>query len=450
MTTEQPLTKRIGFVSTRFAGTDGVSLETEKWASVLEEMGHTCYYLAGECDRPVGRRQIAPEMFYRHPDIDEINKTAYNPEGTAEINDRLGRPRPDTFSIYTRPPHMTRRIEALKETFKDELYRFARSFEIDLLIVENALTIPINIPLGLALTEFISETGIPTVAHHHDFAWERQRFMVNCVEDYLAAAFPPRLPSIRHVVINTVQAGELARRIGVSCQVIPNVMNFEAPPQPIDEYAKSARADLGVKAGEFFLLQPTRIIQRKGIEHAIELTKRLGFDARLIISHASGDEGSAYEQRIREYADFLTVHVGFEADIVRDQRGVTPDGRKIYTLGDIYPQADLVTYPSAIEGFGNAFLEAVYYRRPIIVNRYSIYDVDIKPKGFQVVEFDGFISDATLRDTRALLVDEARSRDWAEKNYRLAKRYFSFSVLRRRLAALLADCFGYPGEDVPV
>ena len=40
-------------------------------------------------------------------------------------------------------------------------------------------------------------------------------------------------------------------------------------------------------------------------------------------------------------------------------------------LGD--PHADLVTYPSTFEGFGNAFLEAIYYCRPIVVNTYSIY-----------------------------------------------------------------------------
>ena len=34
---------RIGFVSTRFAGKDGVSLEVEKWVSVLEGMGHECF-----------------------------------------------------------------------------------------------------------------------------------------------------------------------------------------------------------------------------------------------------------------------------------------------------------------------------------------------------------------------------------------------------------------------
>ena len=72
-------------------------------------------------------------------------------------------------------------------------------------------------------------------------------------------------------------------------------------------------------------------------------------------------------------------------------RGLTPDGRRRYVLADVYPHADLVTYGSSIEGFGNAFLEAVYYRRPLVVNRYSIYELDIKPRGFRVVEFDGYI-----------------------------------------------------------
>jgi hypothetical protein len=77
------------------------------------------------------------------------------------------------------------------------------------------------------------------------------------------------------------------------------------------------------------------------------------------------------------------------------------------------------------------------------VNNYSIYEVDIKPKGFKVIEFDGFISEATLHQVRQILFDEALVKDWAEHNYRLAQRYFSFSVLRLRLEALLADCFGY-------
>jgi glycosyltransferase involved in cell wall biosynthesis len=348
----------------------------------------------------------------------------------------------ETFSIYVRPPHISRQVEELKQYFKQELYNFAREFSLELLIVENALSIPVNLPLGLAITEFIAETGYPTIGHHHDFQWERQRFMANCVGDYLAAAFPPVLPSIRHVVINSVAAFQLASRTGVSAMIIPNVMDFENPPAPLDDYARGARADLGIAPDELFFLQPTRIIQRKGIEHAIELTKRVGLNAKLVISHASGDEGTSYEHRVRQFAKLLGVTVSFESDIVQDTRGTTPDGRRIYTLFDIYPQADLVTYPSGIEGFGNAFLEAIYFRRPIVINKYSIYELDIKPKGFCVIEFDGFIDELTLENVRRWMAHRDEVQECAEQNYQLGKRYYSFRVLERQLELLLADCLG--------
>jgi glycosyltransferase involved in cell wall biosynthesis len=244
------------------------------------------------------------------------------------------------------------------------------------------------------------------------------------------------------VVINSIQAQQLASRNSVTSVVIPNVMDFDSPPAPLDDYAGTVRTDLGLTPDQKLILQPTRIIQRKGIEHAIELTRRLGMPAELVISHAAGDEGTDYEKRVREFAAFLEVKVNFESAIVGDERGITPEGRKIYTLADVYPQADLVTYPSTIEGFGNAFLEAIYYKRPIVVNNYSIYEADIKPKGFKVVEFDGYISERTLEETRYVLNNPEVTREESEHNYELAQRYYSYTMLERRLRSLLADCFG--------
>src|SRR3954471_11766474 len=73
---------------------------------------------------------------------------------------------------------------------KDELYKFIEKFQIEVLIPENILAIPMHVPLGLAMTEVIAESGLPTIAHHHDFAWERDRFTASAVNDYLNAAFP--------------------------------------------------------------------------------------------------------------------------------------------------------------------------------------------------------------------------------------------------------------------
>jgi mannosylglucosylglycerate synthase len=439
--------RRIGFISTRFAGTDGVSLETEKWATVLQQLGHTCYYFSGLSDRPAEVSRVVPEAFFGHPDIDAISdavfQTAWGTPDLAEYaNPSLKNQRESPHSYRIRPPAVTRRIDELADLLKAHIYQFTQDFKLDLLIIENASTIPMNVPLGIAIAEFIAETGFSTIAHHHDFHWERQRFLITCISDYLEMAFPPTLPSIQHVVINSVASQQLAFRTGISATLIPNVMDFENPPPPPDAYTVNLRDDLQVGPGELLFLQPTRVVQRKGIEHAIELVKRLGYKTKLIISHASGDEGNDYEKRIREFAAMLDVPVNFVADIIQDDRGLTPDGRKIYTLQDVYNHADMVTYPSSIEGFGNAFLEAVYFKRPIVVNNYSIFDADIKPKGFQVIEFDGFIADSTVRFVQQVLERPALRQAMTEENYHLAHRYYSYAVLRRHLQTLIANIFG--------
>lgn len=413
---------RIGFVSTRLVGTDGVSLEVEKWVEVLERLGHTCFYLAGQLDGSESRSYVVPEAHFQHPEIEHIYISA--------------------FSEPTRRPVITNMIQRLKVHLKQHLYAFIRQFEIELLLVENALAIPMNIPLGLALTEVIAETGIPTLAHHHDFFWERKRFLVNCVWDYLNMAFPPHLPTIHHVVINSSAANQLSLRTGISSTLIPNVMDFEQPPPAQDEYVRDLHQALGILPDEKMFLQPTRIVQRKGIEHAIEFTQRLGMKARLVISHAGGDEGHAYAEHLREYARLLSVQVNFVSDIIQPRRTRTMDGHKIYALWDVYPQADLITYPSDLEGFGNAFLEAIYFRKPVLVNNYSIFSIDIKPKGFRVIEFDGFVSDDTLSYARRVLTDSTLAGEIAEHNFHLARRHYSYAVLERHLQTLLAECFG--------
>ncbi|MCK5783410.1 MAG: glycosyltransferase family 4 protein, partial [Desulfobacterales bacterium] len=346
------------------------------------------------------------------------------------------------FGVDERGRYLTDQIQSIKNKIKDDLYEFIGKFEVELLVIENALAIPMNIPLGLAITEVLTEIQIPTIAHHHDFFWERQRFLINAVSDYMRMAFPPHLPGMEHVVISSAAGNQLSLRTGISSHLIPNVMDFETPPNGVDDYNQDVRAALGIAKDELLVLQPTRVVQRKGIEHAIELVNRLGRKAKLVISHASGDEGYQYENRIREYSKLMNVNTVFVSDIINDHRGITSDGRKIYTLNDIYPHADLVTYPSNYEGFGNAFLEAVYFKKPIVVNTYSIYTVDIKPKGFSVIEFDGYVTDEAVQNTLKVLDDPKLCERLVNHNYEIATKYYSYKVLFKELSNLIVKCSG--------
>ena len=413
---------RIGFVSTRFAGTDGVTLETQKWVNILKDHGHECFYFAGECDQPEDISYIVPEAQFQHPQIVALNQ--------------------DLFDNYTRSSDTSGKIQSLRFYIKKHIYEFVDKFNIELLIVENALAIPMNIPLGLALTEFIAETSIPTIGHHHDFGWERSRFKVSAATDYQFGAFPPILPSIRHVVINSYASRQLALRLGASSTIIPNVMDFDHPPTELDDYCGDIRENLDIVADEHILLQPTRVVPRKRIELAIELTRRLGSGCTLLISHSSGDEGSSYANYLQSYADLIGVKVLQRADRINYQRGRTSQGEKIYSLADIYQLADLVTYPSTVEGFGNAFLETIYYRRPIVMSTYEIFRTDIEPKGFDVIGFTDFITQGTVKRAEEVLNNPGMAQEIADHNYELGRRYYSYRILEHSLVALINESFG--------
>lgn len=408
---------RIGIVSTRLAGTDGVSLEVSKWVNVLERMGHTCFFFAGECEWPAERSYVVPEAHFDHPDV--LNLTS------------------DLFDRYNRDPQTSNTVERLKNHLKSHLHQFVRSFGIRLLVVENALSIPMNIPLGLALTEMIAETGIMTLGHHHDFFWERSRFAIGAADDYLRAAFPPTLHSIRHAVINSFAQRQLALRTGASSLLIPNVMDFDSPAPEPDGYSDDLRETLGISPDEYFLLQPTRVVPRKRIERAIELAARLNRPSVLVISHASGDEGSRYMEYLREYIELMNVRVIFAEERFSATRCKNADGTKVYSLADAHFVADLVTYPSSLEGFGNAFLEAVYYRKPILMSAYEIYRVDIRPKGFRVIEFEDYITTKVVRQVQEVIENQPLAREMAEHNYRTARAYYSYTNLETLLAAVI-------------
>jgi len=413
---------KIGFISTRLSGTDGVSLETAKWAQVLREEGHDCYFMAGELDTPPDKSFLFEECNFCHPAIREIDSGC--------------------FGSSIRKTEISILIQEMKVKLKKGIREFIEKFELDLIIPENALTIPMNIPLGLAITEIAVETGIQMIAHHHDFFWERKRFLKNSCWDYLNKAFPPHLPMVQHTVLNSSQDNQLSLRTGVSATIIPNVMDFANPPAAPDGYADDLREALGIGPEEKFILQPTRIVQRKGIEHAIELTHYIDMDAKLVISHASGDEGDEYSKHVVEYSKLLGVETILCTGIVGEKRGLNSDGKKIYTLSDLYQECDLVTYPSIIEGFGNAFLEALYYKCPVMVNNYSIYHSDIGPKGFKTILMDDYVSRKTVENTEKVLNDPSIKKEWAEINYDLGSRYFCHDIVRQKLNTLIMNNFG--------
>ena len=415
---------RIGISATRLGDVDGVSFEVVKWQTVLSRLGHDVALAAGSLpgddDIPA---TLIPEMHFSHQAAARVSEAAFDPDSDPDL--------------------VRQEIRRLADPLHDRLRRWLEESRIDRLVVQNAWAIPMHLPLGVALARLARETGIPTIGHHHDYSWERERFATCIVPEILDEAFPPDLPNVAHVSINSPAADELVRRRGLSSTVIPNVFDFDQP-HPPDGAARAVqlRVELGLAPDSLLVVQPTRVVPRKGIELAIDLVARLERpDAALLITSPAGDEGFEYLVGLERLAEDMGVDLRYAPERFAPNHSDALDPyvpKPTHTLVDAYIAADLITYPSYYEGFGNALVEAVFFGKPLVVNRYSVYEADIRPLGFRFVELAGAVTDENVAEVRALLGDLERQRADAEHNFVIGREQLSYDRLAHSLAGLLS------------
>ncbi|MBK8025832.1 MAG: glycosyltransferase family 4 protein [Chloroflexi bacterium] len=407
----------IGFVSSRLSGTDGVTLEVAKLVTLLREMGHESFYCAGELDPVTPPARLVPEMHFAHPIARRLHDEA--------------------FSTANPPARLIREIYASADRLRAELEAFVAEYDIDLLVSQNTNAIPMNISLGVAIADLARRTRLKVLCHSHDFYWERTRFITNGIQSILDEAFPPKLESVRHLVISTVMQQRLYTWRGIPALYMPNVFDYENPPPPPDDYAMTFRSEIGLSDADRIVLQPTRIIRRKVIEKAIELVRKLD-DPRLIllVTGHEGDEAIGYGDWLHEEADRAGIRYRMIGDYIGAERG-EKDGHRVYKLWDVYPHAHIATYPSDYEGFGNAMLEMIYFRKAFITHTYPVYVADIKSRGIKAVEYNYDLTPDVIAQTRRLIDDASLRDQWTEHNYRVAIENFSYSVARRVLEQAL-------------
>ena len=202
------MTATAAIVSFRLGGHDGVSVVAERWREALVDIGFDVTTVAGE--GPVDR--VLPALA----------------------------------------------IDATEEASVDQVKPALDG--IDLVIVENLLTIPLNIGASRVVAEVLQ--GRPAILHHHDPPWQRQRFAD--VTD-----LPPDDPHWRHVVVNELTLRELRDRHGIEATYIANAFDVDA-----------ARGDrprtrdmLQIADDERLLLHPVRAIERKNVPAALALAE---------------------------------------------------------------------------------------------------------------------------------------------------------------------------------
>lgn len=407
---------KIGFISFRIAGNDGVSLEAERWRQILTSMGHQVTFIAGELDQ---QGILIPELHFAHPQAATIHQQI--------VDQKL-----DISKLESNIFEFSNQIETqLHQTFK--------THKFDHLVVANIFSLPMHFSLSTALDRAINTGNIPTLSRHHDFWWERKRYQqTNGREKFFLKFFPPHNPLITHTVINSITQKQLKNKTGLDSFVLSDSFNFSNQTlNQIDDFNQHWRSDFGIKQDETVFLQATRIVPRKQIEISIKFVEKLNIPSSvLVIAGQDGDEGYTYTKKLKNLASKSRARVIFIGDRIKTKRQKL-NSRRYYTLWDCFINSDFVTYPSLIEGFGNQFIESVYFKKPTMVNRYPVFKSDIEPLGFQTVSISNSqITQKSLNQTKKLLNDQQLYQSWTRDNFKLGEKHFSYQTIIKKLQKL--------------
>ena len=428
----------IGIIIGRIGGVDGVALETEKWIDVMKAMGHQAFTLSGQFqERPMDpdTETLVPEMSFFSPESFWSQKKAF-------------------FYPETNREELIEHLNLYSKVIYKKIMLWIQERKIQLIISENASALPSHLEMGMAINKAVHKTGIPTITHDHDFAWERgDRYLSphGEINDFISEVFPLRAPNSVHAVINTHAANTLKERFGREAINVPNVMNFDQPFGLPNQKNENLAKHMGFNKTDLFLFQITRIVRRKGIESAIHLVHELkDKNIKLIITgNYADDAGSAYYNELVNQIHELKLgeQISFAYHLFHNKGLSNGDGEVRFSLSDAYARATACTYFSTYEGFGNAFVEAVLARRPIFVNNYEpVYMPDIGSKGFKTVMIEnGELSSEAVSAMAEVIYNPALATEIAEYNFELGRRFFSYDTLREKLELLIGKAVAAAG-----
>ena len=358
---------RAAFLSFRFGLTDGVSVVARTWMDAFEQFGFDVITVTGE--QGAHRRVPGLGLPDRHGTVPELDVATI----TAQLESALA--------------------------------------DVDLVVVENLLTIPMNLPASHATAAVLA--GRPALLHHHDPPWHRERFEH-------VTELPATDPAWRHVAVNRILRDELAER-QIAASIIYN--GFPTPQRLSAAERRHLRSDVrrsvGIGAEDLVVAHPVRAIERKNVPAAIALAESLGATYWLL---GPAEEG---------YGDELEK-------LLADARCAVVHHEWTDTEG-IYAAADHVAFPSTWEGFGNPPIEAGLYRRTVSVGEYPV-GAELRSFGFDwfsPTDVDGIAAALASPESSAVVA-------MLDRNERVASEHFSLGRMRNSLHGLLDEAGWLP------
>lgn len=330
----------------------GVELVIKDHSILMAEDGFDVKIIAGKGGRfhPKVKVEIILEIDPRNPEYLKIREKLEK----GEVPENLAR-------------YVNRLYQKLKITLE----------KTDTLIIHQALTMHFNFALTLALQKIIKESSKMKVIHWtHDatFLDENYAKLFSKYKDQSPwNLIISKIPNVQYVTISQYRQNEIAKLLKINpaeIKVISNGLNLSSF-WNLGRQTKKLFNELKLSERDLVGFLPMRIVRRKNIEKAIEITQKINEqkDFLLLITapvdYQNPDAAEYFNQLTNKVAELKLGDKVIFLSLYKFKNGEQFDIENL-KLNEFFFLSDFLLLTSSLEGFGMPLLEAGATKTPII------------------------------------------------------------------------------------
>ncbi|MEW6407739.1 MAG: glycosyltransferase family 4 protein [Patescibacteria group bacterium] len=268
------------------------------------------------------------------------------------------------------------------DKYTNQIYRKLESNlkKIDVLIIHQALTMHFNFALTLALIKFIKNHNKIKIIHWtHDATFLDQNYLK--LYSAFKNKFPWNLlirpiPQIKYVSISEDRRNKIAKLFNINPSKIEIVENslFISNFWQLSPQIKSLISELNLFEKDLVALLPMRIVRRKNIGQAIEISNELRkkLDFILLVTAPidyQNPDAAAYFENLKKQIKKLKL----DSNIIFLSQYILKNDKKFdiinLNLKELFIISDFLFVASKLEGFGMPLIEAAAMKTPIVCSK---------------------------------------------------------------------------------
>ena len=404
----------IGVIIPEIGGYTPLSLEFRKWHQIMKDLDHEVHIITGKSGIFLNNVTVLSELNQENEQNLALCSKLY------DITDQ------DTEELEE--------IERASAKVQSIIQTWFKQNNIELLLIENYFSIPLNLTVTYGLYKCIQEIDCKIIIKHHDAFYRNNIEQVTqslFIKKIMLTCFPVQKEGVYHICTNRYIRKYLSEQCGLSAVIIPYVVNFKEALPEVQEKRLDINELFMIEQGDKVLINFSEIYPSSNIKEIIKLMKRINDQKFKIVSIVKEhmDFGDYYD-----YLNNLIKEEGLASRLILIKESVISE-KSNHQINELFSMSKgIITLNSGV-GYGQPIHMAIKHKCPLLFcTEAKLGWIEMTDLGCKHIPISETLTDEDIQKINHYINTDLT---WGEENHALIKQHYSMSLLQYLIKGLL-------------